>query len=178
MGRKRFSLDEKERRAFKQAEAQARSVSELKRLQAVRWYGEGQPVEQIQDMAGCSWRSLMEWGQRYREEGLGGLRDKRQGGNRAKLTEEQRQTIRDKVQQYRPDQILPGEMRVSQGIFWTVSDLRVAVELWYGVTYQSPTSYLTLLHECGFSQQKVEKQYRSRPSDAAMADFEAELEKK
>jgi transposase len=80
MGRKRFSLDEQERRAFKQAEERAQNAKELKRLQAVRWYGEGQPVEQIEEMAGCSWRSLMEWGQRYRAEGLAGLTDRRQGG--------------------------------------------------------------------------------------------------
>jgi len=178
MGRKRFSLDEKERQALKRAEGQARNAMELKWLQAVRWYGEGQPVEQIQDMLGCSWRSLMGWGQRYRAEGVARLKDRQQGGNRARLTTEQRQAIKEKVQEYRPDQVLPAETRVSQGVFRTVSDLRVAVEMWYGVTYQSPTSYLTLLHECGFSQQKVEKQYRSRPSDADIADFEAELEKK
>jgi transposase len=178
MGRKRFGLDEKERRAFKQAEAQARNAKELKRLQAVRWYGEGQPVEQIQEMLSCSWRSLMEWGQRYRAGGLSGLTDRRQGGNRAKLTWEQRQAIRGKVQQYQPDQVLAAETRISRGVFWTVSDLSLAVKLWYGVTYQSPTSYLNLLHECGFSQQKVEKQYRSRPSEADIADFEAQVEKK
>ena len=68
-------------------------------------------------------------------------------------------------------------MRVRRGAFWTVSDLRLAVQRWYGVSYQSPTSYLTLLHECRFSQQKPETQYRSRPSEDAVAEFEARLEK-
>jgi transposase len=45
------------------------------------------------------------------------------------------------------------------------------------VTYQSQTSYRTLLHDCGLSYQKVEKVYRSQPGAVQLADFEAELEK-
>jgi hypothetical protein len=36
MAHRYFTLEEKERRAFKQAESRARKASELKRLQAVR----------------------------------------------------------------------------------------------------------------------------------------------
>jgi transposase len=120
----------------------------------------------------------MVWGQRYRLEGLAGLMDKRRGGNRAKLTPAQRQEIGHKLHHYRPDQVLPSEQRVSRGVFWTVSDMSIATQMWYGVSYQSSTSYLTLLRECGFSQQKVESRYRSRPSDQEIAEFEAQLEKK
>jgi transposase len=178
MAHRQFKLTEQERASFLQAEARTNKASTLKRLQAVRLYGEGRPVQEIQEIAGCSWRSLMEWCQRYREEGMAGLVDKRQGGNRARLTRAQRQEVGEKLRQYRPDQVLPTEMRVSQGVFWMVSDLKLAVQMWYGVTYQSPTSYLTLLHECRFSQQKPEKRYRSRPSEETVAEFEARLEKK
>jgi transposase len=178
MAHRQFKLTERERTSFRQAEARTDKASTLKRLQAVRLYGEGRPVQEIQEIAGCSWRSLMEWCQRYREEGMRGLVDKREGGNRARLTRVQRQEIGEKLRQYRPDQVLPTEMRVSQGVFWTVSDLKRAVQMWYGVTYQSPTSYLTLLHECRFSQQKPEKRYRSRPGEETVAEFEARLEKK
>jgi transposase len=178
MAKRRFTLSEQERQAFKQAEGQGRDAHALKRLQAVRLYGEGQPTQTIEQVVGCSWRSLLEYCQRYRAEGLAGLRDRRRGGNRAKLTPEQRLAVRDRLHQYRPDQILPAHLRVSQGVFWTVSDLRVGLQVWYGVTYQSPTSYLTLLHECRMSQHRPEKQYRSRPSELEIADFEARLEKK
>jgi len=178
MATRQFRLSEKEEAVLKRAEAKSELAGELKRLQAVRLYGEGKPTSEIEAVTGCDWRTVMRWVGRYRAEGVAGLADKRRGGNAAKLTQEQRETIRDKVQQYRPDQALPAETRISRGVFWTVSDLSLAVKLWYGVTYQSPTSYLNLLHECGFSQQKVEKQYRSRPSEADIADFEAELEKK
>ncbi len=45
---------------------------------------------------------------------------------------------------YRPDQVLSAEVRISQGQFWTVSDRKVVVQRWYGVTYRSATSYQTL----------------------------------
>lgn len=178
MATRQFRLNKKEQTALKRAESTSKQARELRRLQAVRMYGEGRPASEIASMTGCDWRTLMRWVGRYQADGLAGLADKRRGGNAAKLTREQRQAIREKVQQYRPDQVLPAETRISRGIFWTVSDLKVAVTLWCDVTYQSPTSYLNLLHECGLSQQKVEKQYRSRPSEADIADFEAELEKK
>ena len=90
----------------------------------------------------------------------------------------QRADLKTRVKAYRPDQMLSAELRVSQGQFWTVSDLQVVVKQWYGVTYQSASSYQTLLHECDFSQQQTEKVYRSRPNELTIADFEARLEKK
>jgi hypothetical protein len=39
---------------------------------------------------------------------------------------------------YRPDQVLAPTLRLSQGQFWTVSDLHVALEAWYGVVYDDP----------------------------------------
>jgi transposase len=94
------------------------------------------------------------------------------------LTRPQRADLKTRLARYQPDQVLPPDVRVSQGEFWTVSDLKIVVHRWYGVTYQSDTSYRTLLHECRFSQQQTEPQYRSRPNKQAVADFEARLEKK
>jgi transposase len=64
-----------------------------------------------------------------------------------------------------------------QGQFWTVSDLRVAVERWYGVGYQSQDLYRRLLHSRGLSYQRAERVYRSRPSAAAIAQCQAEQKK-
>jgi transposase len=149
------------------------------RLQATRLYGEGRGVGDIIDIVACGERSLRRWVAQYQKEGVEGLKSKREGNqNAAKLTREQRAEIRAKVNQYRPDQILPADIRISRGAFWTVSDLRLAVERWYGVTYQSEDAYRTLLKTCQFSLQRVENQYRSRPDEEAIAEFEAELEKK
>jgi len=178
MAKRTFTLSEQEIKAFQCAEDAAQDVRELKRLQAVRLYGTGQPVETIQTIVGCSWRAMMDWCQAYRTHGLDGLKSHWQGENALKLTRAQRTDLKMRVEGYQPDQVLPPEIRVSQGEFWTVSDLKIVVHRWYGVTYQSDTSYRTLLHECRFSQQQTEPQYRSRPTDQVVADFEAELEKK
>lgn len=178
MAHREFQLNEEQQAQLRGAYESTKKAEERRRLQAVRLYGEGREVSEIQSITGCSTRSLWRWCRDYLQNGAEGLKDRRVGGNRAKLTRTQRAEIKQKVNDYRPDQVLPPDIRVSQGEFWTVSDLRIAVERWYGVEYQSPTSYLTLLHECRLSQQKPASQYRSRASEQEIADFEAELEKK
>lgn len=178
MAHRNFTLTEQEIVTLRQAADETQAAREWQRLQAVRLYGEGRDMADIVAVSDCTPRSLLRWCAQYRAEGLAGLKLKWQGGNAAKLTPEQRAEITDKVNSYQPEQVLPPDIRVSQGAFWTVSDLRLAVQEWYGVSYQSDNSYYTLLRECGFSLQRPEKRYRSRPDEQVMADFEAELEKK
>jgi transposase len=177
MAKRQFQLTQDEISAFRGAEAQTRDVRELKRLQAVRLYGTGERVETIQKLVGCGPVSPAQWAIEYRRGGLQGLQSRWQGGNANKLTAEQRQTLFAKLEQYRPEQVIAAELRVERGEFWTVSDLQIVVAQWYGVTYQSATSYRNLLHASGLSYQKVAKVYRSQPGAVQLADFEAELEK-
>lgn len=178
MADRKFILTEQEVLDMQRAEDVTGDVRALKRLQAVRLYGTGQPVPVIQALVGCSWRALMDWSRAYRVRGLAGLKSHWQGENALKLTRAQRADLKERVNAYRPDQVLSAEVRISQGQFWTASDLKVVVKQWYGVSYHSATSYQTLFHECCFSQQQAEKVYRSRPEALTIADFEAVLEKK
>lgn len=178
MTHRQFSLNEQEVKQFQNLEDSTQKARELKRLQAVRMYGTGYAVDTIINLTGCSWRSLMDWCQSYRQSGLAGLKSKWQGDNALKLSREQRRELKEKLYQYRPEQVLAPEVRISQGEYWTISDLKIAVQQWYGVSYQSETSYRQLLHECDFSQQQSSHQYRSRPNQEVVADFEARLEKK
>src|SRR5258708_21816671 len=98
--------------------------------------------------------------------------------NALKLSREQRADLTEHLQNYRPDQLIGTDVRISQGQFWTVSDLKIVMQAWYHVSYRSDGSYRTLLHESRFSQQQVQTQYRSRPDERVIADFEAALEKK
>jgi transposase len=50
------------------------------------------------------------------------------------------------------------------------------VEQWYGVSYQSNSSYYRLFDLCGFSYQHPAKVYKSR-SAVKVAEFEEQLEK-
>jgi len=177
MAKRQFQLSEAEIAAFRQAEAQTRDVRELKRLQAVRLYGMGERVEAIQKLVGCGPASPAQWAIEYRRGGVEALRNRWQGGNANKLTEAQRQDLREKLAQYTPEQVIAPDSRLERGAFWTVSDLQIVIQQWYGVTYRSPTSYRSWLHTCGLSYQKVEKVYRSQPGAVQLADFEADLEK-
>jgi putative transposase len=178
MATRQFQLSKDEISAFRQAEARTRDVRELKRLQAVRLYGTGEAVPTIQKLVGCGPLSPRQWAIRYKRGGLDGLRVCWATGNANKLSEAQRAELAEKLNQYTPDQVLAADVRVERGSFWTVSDLQLVVERWYGVTYRSPRSYRTLLHQCGMSWQKTEKVYRSQPNAVRVAEFEAELEKK
>jgi transposase len=178
MAKRKFELTEAEIVAFRQAELQTRDVRELKRLQAVRLYGSGESVATIQHLTGCGPISPCQWATEYGRGGLATLRTQGRGGNAHKLTAEQRRDLFEKLDQYTPEQVIAADVRLERGAFWTVSDLHIVVQQWYGVTYHSPTSYRSLLHASGLSYQKVEKVYRSQPGALRLADFEADLEKK
>jgi transposase len=177
MAKRQFQLTEEASAVLRQAEKQSRDVRELKRLQAVRLYGSGESVATIQKLVGCGPVSPAQWAMDYRRGGLAALRSRWAVGNANQLSDDQRQDLREKLNQYTPDQVIAPTVRVEQGLFWTVSDLQIVIQQWYGVTYYSETSYRTLLQSSGLSYQKVEKVYRSQPGAVQLADFEAELEK-
>jgi transposase len=180
MGKRQFQLSETEISHLRQQEQRTQRVAELKRLQAVRLYGSGMTVEPIIELIGCAESSSRAWAQAYKREGIRALQlhYEHSARNASKLSEAQRAELHQRLHQYRPDQVLSAELRVSQGQFWTVSDLQLVIEQWYGVVYDDHGSYRHLLHRCGFSYPRAERVYKSRPSQADIADFEAELEKK
>lgn len=118
----------------------------------------------------------MNWWRSYREQGIDGLVDKRNGGNHALLSAEQRAELRQLLHTYTPAQLLGSRSAVADGQFWSVPDLATVVEQRYQVSYSSLTSYRSLFKECGFSYQRSQKVYRSR-SEAKVAEFEEQLEK-
>jgi transposase len=146
------------------------------RLQAVRLYGLGYPVPEIQTITGCSRTRLMGWYRRYQEGGLETLIDQRAGGNNRKLTAAQRADLRDMLRQYTPRSLFGPDAATPTGQFWTLADLRRGVTQWYGVTYDSPTSYYTLFAQCGFTAQRPDGVFKSRREVDVLA-FEATAEK-
>jgi len=178
MRKRAFHLSETEVGQFRRAEQQTRDAHELRRLQGVRMYGSGESLSRIQGVTNAAERSIREWVQRYHEDGIEGLASHWQGGNASQLSPEQRLDLATKLDEYTPDQVIGMDVRIEQGVFWTVSDLRIVVQAWYGVSYSSDNSYYNLLHACGLSYQKAEKVFRSQPSAERLAEFEAELEKK
>jgi transposase len=112
----------------------------------------------------------------YQRDGLGALRSKWQGGNANKLSAAQRADLVKKLEQYSPEQVIAPDRRQARGPFWTVSDLSLVLEQWYGVCYRSPASLRRLLKGCGLSYQKVERVYGSQPDAARLVECQGALE--
>ena len=134
-------------------------------------------MQTIVDLLGCSRSSLLGWCRQYQEDGLTGLRDKRVGGNHCKLSVSQKVEVASRIHRYTPRQIVGETTGTASGQHWTTKDLQTAIYQWYGIVYNSPTSYWLLLAECGLSYQRTEKVFKSR-SDFKVADFAEQLEKK
>lgn len=178
MAKRQLTLSDQEIAAFRREEDQTSDPATLKRLQAVRAYGTGKPIKDIADIVDCYVDSIRRWAKSYREGGLAALQAKWARQNAAKLTREQKTELKDRLERYRPDEVIAPNKRIQTGQFWSVSDLQIVVEQWYDVVYQDDTSYRRLLHFCGFSYQKTEHVYRSQASEQVRLAFEAELEKK
>ena len=176
MAKRKFTLTKAERKELLQTYRACKDAATRTRYQAVRLYGEGYPVEEIMQITGCSRTSLMEWCRAYREDHSQGLVDKRLGGNHAKLSKLQIEALQQLLHQYTPKERLGPKASTANGQFWSVEDLALIVQEQHGIEYQSRTSYLNLLHVCGFSYQKTEKVFKSR-SETKVADFEEQLEK-
>lgn len=176
-GKRQFQLTEHQQQTLMDAFEKSSDGPTRTRLQAVRLYGRGYSVEAITEITGCPRRTLLRWCQQYRLEGTNGLTDKRLGGNRAFLSHEQLDDICQKLHQYRPIDVLgAADVATASGQHWTIPDLKHALQRWYGVVYQSISSYRVLFKRCGFSYQRTARVFRSK-SATQVADFEEQLEK-
>src|ERR671916_2182837 len=124
MATRTFSLTDAQITALRQAYDHTKDGPTRTRYQAVRLYGAGYPVAQITEITGCSRTSLMDWCRLYRTHGVAGLVDGRVGGNRAKLTPDQRETVRAHLHQYTPRQLFGPETATPDGQFWSIPDLK------------------------------------------------------
>lgn len=176
MNTRTFCLTEAEAHALQVAYLHAQNAEAKIRFQAVRLYGLGYSVAQIQEICLCSLRSLLRWCHLYRTQGLTALLDARQGGNRARLRPDQIEAISHQLQTYTPAQLLGKTACLGEGQFWSVPELARLLERDYHLVYNSLTSYRRLLTECGLSYQRPAKQYKSR-SESNIAEFEQLLEK-
>lgn len=177
MAKRKFQLTALQENELKAAYSQCQDGLTKIRYQAVRLYGTGYTVAEIEDITGCSRPSLLAWCRTYRQGGVSGLVDKRCGGNRAKLEPVQLEQLQDQLQSYTPRQMFGQSASTNDGQFWTVPDLIKLVKAKYGVVYQSMTSYRSLFDRCDFSCQRPGTAYRSR-KEFQVLEFEQDLEKK
>jgi transposase len=178
MGRPRaFKLSEREQQALTQAERNCTNGATRTRYQAVGLYGSGYSMPDVQNITGCSVRSVLAWSACFRDAGIAGagLVDTRAGGNRAKLSSEQIERVHAALHRYTPDQKWDVGHSVG-GQFWTVADVRRLVKDECNVVFDSTTSYRALLDKCDMSYQKTQGVYKNR-SAQHVAEFHEQLEK-
>lgn len=176
MAKRKFILTKEQDSELKAAYHQCQDGQTKTRYQGVRLYGNGYAVVEIQEITGCSRPSLMEWCRAYQQAGVVGLVDKRQGGNRAKMSAEQLEKLQQQLARYTPRQILGEENCYGNGDFWSIPDLARLLDREYGISYKSTSSYRDVFLRCDFSYQRPGTQYKSR-NELKVLDFEQELEK-
>ena len=176
MARRRFQLTQEQVQELTDAYTYCKDGPTRTRYQAVRLYGTGYPCKEVMEITGCSRPTLMEWCRKYLAIGISALADQRRGGNRSRLSPVQIEQLKARLHLYTPADLFGNTAATAYGQFWTVPDLRRAIQQWYGINYQSPSSYLRYFDLCGFSYQRPAKVYKSR-KEAPVAEFEAQLEK-
>jgi transposase len=176
MAKRKFQLTEEQVQELKHAHAQCKDGPTRSRLLAVRLYGTNYSAEEVRDMAGCSQSSLMGWCRKYRTGGVSALEDHREGGNRAMLSKAEIEELRTRLHEYTPRALFGPQAATLDGQFWTVEDLKRAVQNWYQVVYKSRSTYLHLFALCGFSYQRPARVFKSR-READVAAFEELVEK-
>jgi transposase len=177
MAKRKYKITAKQEQELVKEYQQSKDGPLRTRCQAVRMYGQGYGVQEIRALTGCSRTSLMEWCQLFLAQGVAGLRDKRLGGNRAKLSPMQLEVLKARLIQYTPGQLFGPQAATPDGQFWTVEDLHRAVQQWYEVSYRGRNSYTELFARCDFSYQRPAKIYKSRNQEK-VAEFEELVEKK
>lgn len=176
MSRQRIKLTNEQLSELQTAQMSSDDAQLAKRYQAVRLYGSGYAVSEIQTICGCSLPSLWEWSRKYQQAGVAGLVDQRQGGNHTLLGPLAVEEVQGLLHRYKPHQLLRAGDYQGHGEFWTLADLAELVDNRYGVRYQSATSYRNLFTKCDFSYQRTTQQYQSR-SEYKVMEFEEQLEK-
>ena len=176
MSNRQFDLTDAEANELQGAFCNCKDGPTRTRLQAVRLYGQGRAVKEIEQVCVCTRSALMTWCRTYRNEGVAGLFDQRKGGNSAKLNASQIEQVRTLLHTYTPEQLWSTEACAGDGTFWSVPDLAHLVEERFAVVFQSATSYRSLFRKCDFTLQRPGYAYRSR-SAAAVMTFDEEIEK-
>ena len=178
MKHRQFSLTSEEGQALEAVEGETGDARTLRRLQGIRLYGSGLDMGMVKQVTGAARRTVEDWVTAYRAAGIGGLKPGWAGGNNRKLTAEARAAVGVRLGAMTVEQALGRATTKDTPAFWSIETVGQAVEQGYGVRYASRESYRRLLSEAGFSFQQPEGIYRSRPSEAVIADFEADAEKK
>lgn len=114
------------------------------RLRAVLDYHNGEKWAELTSRYHCSRSTLLSWCRNYRRLGSEALINPRPAGTVRRLSGTQVNDLMQRLSTATPAGVFTGDETTDRKL-WTAKDLFRAIRIWYGVVYNSPTTYYTLL---------------------------------
>lgn len=170
MSRLKVSLTIDEEVALKEQFQKSEDIRIRERCHAILLRIKGYKIDEVADILFQSISTIKLWTRLYREGGLTNLNPKPQPGNHRKLTNEQKNVIRNDLNDSTPNDL------GYNGCFWTVDILKKHVKKRFSVEFQSDRSYHALFRYGGFTFHRPTKKDR-RQDEAKVKEFEDELKK-
>lgn len=123
------------------------------------------PINHVASIMGISRVSLWRWINKFRDEGLGGLRDKPKGHNPSKLGEEERKQIKEWLSE--------GKDSNGKDIHWTLSKLIDEIERVFSIKV-GMTPLWRIVRKLGF-RQKVPRPMHAKSDPDVQEAFKKKL---
>lgn len=120
----------------------------------------GKTPPEVARTVGAPRQTVYRWLGVLQEQGIGGLREMSKGGRPARITDEQLETLRERL--------LAGPVANGYGTdLWTLKRVRLLIEKYFGIAY-SDVHVWRILASLGFSSQKPEKRAIERSEEAVV----------
>jgi transposase len=173
------NLPQKDRQALDSAFRSSSKAREQNRIQVIRLLSQGYPRQEVGRITGYSDGHIRQLITRYNQGGIEGLRLKPSPKNRAKLTNRQKDKLKQILQENNTPSKAGLKVKKDQD-YWSISTLAQLIKQKYQVTYKSTTSYRQLMKFAGMSYQRVEfEDNRRKPEarDKFKTEFDIKLKK-
>lgn len=147
----------------------SKHYKERNRIQAVTLLSKRYRHKQVSEITGLKPATITILVSKYNKEGIEGLKLKPHPRNNSRLTIQQKDTIKDILNNY--DSPSKSGLKVlEEEDYWSVTTIKLLVKKKYHIEYKSLESYQRLLKYSGYSYQKVEFE-DERKSNEQTVDF-------
>lgn len=163
-------ISKKRKQEIEDAYRSAKNPNDKIRYQGLKLLSRGYKRKEVSAITGKSIQAIGLWVTAYNKNGLDFLKDKRKTGNRKKITNKQKDRIKELISANTPEEL------GYEGKFWNTTSLKELVKDKFDVTYKSSQSYRDLFSYAGFSFHKPEKVNKNQKPHMRKR-FEQEIKK-
>jgi transposase len=144
MAKRKFILTPEEAADLEAVLSTAGDDHAYDRIRAVLGYHNGVKWTELAARFHCSRSTLLHWCRLYRRLGKEALISRTHNVTPVRLTAAQQIELAQRLANFTPAQVFSGAEATDRTV-WTAKDLFRAIRMWYGVVYNSPTTYYSLL---------------------------------